>query len=378
MTDARRLRMGTEDGNNHKTPARANPFRRYMLAAAFAAGMGALGPSCGSNGPDDVVHIPPLSDGGTVSDGGNTDGGCTNAPAPLCSVQSLTALLRVGDAPLVVGDYRVRLANTDESGGEQRAQVEVLNSCGAVLSSQTINENGDKRFIIDGTDIEIDVTVTNITVTDPKSARFTVSMVCRTDGGVTDGGLTDSGSGGDGGSGGMDSGTGGDGGAATDGGVSDGGAGGMDGGVSDGGAPVDGGVSDGGAPVDGGVSDGGAPVDGGVSDGGMDGGAVDAGDGGPATVCPGVFNSSRGGMWPVGVDEPMGGYNIRYTGPSGFNPVFDIRCAANGNPVRLGNVAIIFTPTAVNIPEDYKTVQFSIGAANMAWASGTISSVTYP
>ncbi|MFN7991642.1 MAG: hypothetical protein U0R44_05790 [Candidatus Micrarchaeia archaeon] len=155
-----------------------------------------------------------------------------------------------------------------------------------------------------------------------------------------------------------DAGTGGDGGAPADGGM-DGGV--TDGGVTDGGAGgKDGGVTDGG--------DGGAPVDGGVSDGGSEAGSP----------CPGVSNATRTGTWPLGTDEPVGGYNVRYVGPVGFDPVFDIRCQANGNPVRLGEHAIIFSTATVNVPEDSKKVQISLTSANMANASGTVTIANYP
>jgi hypothetical protein len=160
------------------------------------------------------------------------------------------------------------------------------------------------------------------------------------DGGtITDGGVEagkdaghEGGTGGDGGMGGMDAGTtdagtggdggmGGDGGSMSDGGPTDGGMeGGVDGGMD--GGPVDGGPMDGGGGMDGGISDGG--MEGGADGGGMDGG-TDAG-----IVCSGVFSDSRMGLWPVGVDVAVGGYNFRYNGQIAGGVQYDIRCVSGG------------------------------------------------
>ncbi len=160
----------------------------------------------------------------------------------------------------------------------------------------------------------------------------------------------------------------------TDGGCvqNDGGVGGMDAGQEDAGHDQDSGTGgmDAGHDQDAGTGgDGGAPpVDGGVTDGGMDAG----------TPCPGVFNDTRTGAWPKNVDEAVGGYNVRYLGPVSLNPVFDIRCAANGNPVRLGETVILFSVTTVNVPEDSKKAQFSLNSANLSSANGSVSTANYP
>ncbi|HSB47715.1 MAG TPA: hypothetical protein VLD37_06920, partial [Candidatus Bilamarchaeum sp.] len=125
---------------------------------------------------------------------------------------------------------------------------------------------------------------------------------------------------------------------------SDGGSGGTDGGVLDAGS--EGGVdaghdADGG--TDGGIldagSDGGMGGDGGMDggmdagEGGMDGGVTDAGsDGGvdAGIVCNGVFADSRLGLWPLGTDIAVGGYNFRYTGQIGGGVQYDIRCVSGG------------------------------------------------
>ncbi|MFN7991643.1 MAG: hypothetical protein U0R44_05795 [Candidatus Micrarchaeia archaeon] len=138
---------------------------------------------------------------------------------------------------------------------------------------------------------------------------------------------------------------------------------GQDAGVEDGGR-------DGGPTGDGGHD--GGPVDSGVDaggDGGSDGGVV---------PCPGVFNATRTGAWNVGVDVPLGGYNIRYTGPSGADAAYEVRCQANGNPVRLGLAIATFTPTDVNVPEDSKKVQFNLTGGSATVMNGTINTANYP
>ncbi|MFN7991699.1 MAG: hypothetical protein U0R44_06085 [Candidatus Micrarchaeia archaeon] len=117
---------------------------------------------------------------------------------------------------------------------------------------------------------------------------------------------------------------------------------------------------------------GGSPAGGGGS-----GGFAGAGGGGPVP-CPGVFNDTRTGAWNVGVDVPLGGYNIRYTGPSGADAGYDVRCTANGNPVRLGLTIATFTPTDVNVPEDSKKVHFSLTGGSASVMNGTINTANYP
>jgi hypothetical protein len=323
------------------------------IAASAAIAVSAAS-SCTTRDENLYIPIPPASttdggttsdggpttDGGQTSDGGTTDGGCA-APAPVCNSQYVYGLLNVGEM-LLIGDYRVRLADTNEAGGEQRAVVEVLDYCNSVITSQPINENDTVVFQVMGTDIEIEVAVTHVTVSAPKSARITVEMTC-TDGGVTDGGVSDGGA---------------DGGPADAGPDSDGGA--ADGGVTDAGPDADGGVADAGPDADGGVSDGG-PVDAGPD---VDGGAADGGtDGGPA--CTGVYNESvDNGEFDKNVDVEVGGYYFRYLAYTTTSVTVDIRCGASSADVALGETFGTGIERTIDVPADGKRIRVTLENKN--------------
>jgi hypothetical protein len=405
--DTRKLRKNDaeERGERHGQSARSR-FSKWLLAAGAAAAIAGAMPSCGNPTLDNYIPIPPAgttdggstSDGGAggmdggVSDGGSTDGGCT-PQAPVCLAQHLNAPMTVGDPALIVGDYRVRLADTGESAGEQYASIEVLDSCMVHITTVDINENQTTTFAITSTDIEIDVNVTNVTVTDPKSARVDAVMRCTgedggpttdagtggdggsggdggmagMDGSVSDGGSTaDGGSGGDGGSAGMDGGVS-DGGSTTDAGSGgDGGSAGMDGGSTtdagsggDGGmAGMDGGISDGGSTTDAGSGgDGGAGgMDGGISDGGVsDGGAGDAGP-----VCSGspYAESVDHGNFPLGAWVGVGGYQIRYDEPVLGGVHLDIVCGGGGSVVTDEAFALNIQKTVL-VPTDSMRIRIT-------------------
>ncbi|MEW6723072.1 MAG: hypothetical protein AB1324_07450 [Candidatus Micrarchaeota archaeon] len=399
---SRELQHDKANGGNEEKASPRSKFSKWK--AVVAGGALALAVSCGDQTIDNYVPIPPVAstDGGATTDGGHagdsgmdggvTDGGqdvdggasgdggsdggtCTPPSAPVCAIATVPpTTVNVGTV-FVVGDYRIRLDNTDESGGEQRALVDVLDSCdGVIVNNHPIPEGQTVTFAVMGTDIEIDVTAENVTVTVPKSAKMSVNVRCTgtTDGGpTTDGGTeTDggSGSGGDGGSGGSDggSGTGGDGGmAGTDGGTTtdggsgtggDGGTGGSDGGVvTDGGTETDGGsTTDGGSGTggDGGMggSDGGTTTDGGTetdggsgtggdggmagSDGGVvtDGGTTDGGDGG--VVC-GTTGTFLGTLHKNDSDATeVGMYAFTYTGKNGAGAaLISVTMCGTGTPV---------------------------------------------
>jgi hypothetical protein len=118
----------------------------------------------------------------------------------------------------------------------------------------------------------------------------------------TDGGTTsDGGDGGtmsDGGTGGMDAGTGG----------KDAGMGGMDGGM-------------------GGMDAGEGGMDAGDGGGGMDGGVT--------FECPGLFDDSRTGLYPLNTNVNVGNYQFKYLGQSGDGVNYDIRCTSGGAAVLL-------------------------------------------
>ncbi len=323
---------------------------KWLIGASVAASAALAVASCSERNENLYIPIPPSgnttdggttndggpeTDGGQTSDGGTSDGGCVS-PAPVCNSQYVYGLLNVGEM-LLIGDYRVRLADTNEAGGEQRAVVEVLDSCNSVITSQPVNENDTVVFQVMGTDIEIEVAVTHVTVSAPKSARITAEMTCA-DGGVTDGGVTDGGN--------------------TDGGPADAGPD-VDGGVTDGG------VADGGADADGGVADAGPDVDGGPADAGpdVDGGVADGGDGGPA--CTGVYNESvDNGEFDRNVDVEVGGYHFRYLSYTTTSVTIDIRCGASSADVALGETCGTGVERVIDVPADGKRIRVTLENKN--------------
>jgi hypothetical protein len=161
-------------------------------------------------------------DGGTVTDGGtDTDGGsCTPMP-PVCTPQTVSAVLHAGGASLPIGDFRLKLAFTYEALGDQWALVDLNNMCDVPeLIDQEIQENGLITLQAVPGEIEVDVTAEDVLI-GAQTARITGAMRCL--GGVADGGVTDGGTEADGGTV-TDGGTDTDGGTVTDGGVTDGGA----------------------------------------------------------------------------------------------------------------------------------------------------------
>ncbi|HSB47579.1 MAG TPA: hypothetical protein VLD37_06205 [Candidatus Bilamarchaeum sp.] len=405
MVDVRTVQAG----RNREDRKRAN-WSKWMVAAVASLAIVSSAPGCGQN-EDPIPTIPPVGDGGVITDGGaggdgGMDGGrCIPPTVPPCFSQSRTETMHVGEV-FVEGDFQFRLNTTREVDGEQVATVDILDSCGALIRSVDIKENETITRDVEGTNIRLEVKAESVTVTSPQSATITARMICTgtgSDGGVvTDGGssggdggsggTTDSGTGGtDGGGlvdGGMDSGTGGDGGSGGDGGAggdggmsgdggstttdggADGGTGGMDGGVIDGGSEggADGGVIDGGMGGDGGsMTDGGSeggmdggPVDGGAPDGGfIDGGAI------PGT-CSGTFPESRTGLWPINVGVGNGGYQFKFTGQTGSGVTYEIRCSADMS--LLGTASI-----DENVPYVFTTSgPYRVYMTN--WASSSINS----
>jgi hypothetical protein len=316
-------------------------------------------------------------------------------------MQTVNVLMNVGEQ-LVVGDYRVRLADTNEADGEQRAIIEVLDSCNQLIRSEPINEDSSKVFQVMGTDIQIEVSVTNVTITGTKSARISAEMTCvtgtdggpvtdggpETDGGTTetDGGPTDAGPDVDGGEtdgGAADGGPDVDGGPVTDGGTEE------DGGATDAGPDVDGGPADAGPDVDGGpveedggVTDGGptdagpdvdgGPVeeDGGVSDAGpdVDGGVTDGGadaDGGTVIVCSGLYNEHiDNGEFPRDVDVELGGYYFRYLSYTPNTVTLDIYCSGDSSLVSGGVTISQNHEETLELPSDGKRIRFFLENKN--------------
>jgi len=301
---------------------------------------------------------------GTDSAGkGGVDGGAgVNAcvpVSPVCSTMTVSAVVTSGGAPLVVGDYRIAVELTYEKAGEQRAIVDLDDSCGnPVVNDQEIVEDSTVNMVAVRGRIEIDAKAEQVTI-GAQSARITATMRCPGDthdggtGGTDSGGYagdtstetggTDS----SGGNGGTDS-NGGSGGTDSSGGnVSDGGAdtatGGTDtstGGSDSGGgagtdtggfAGIDGGqagdtATEGGSDTggSGGTDSGGAVNDGGVVN---DGGEAGTDSGGPA--CTEATADSYSGVITSGTPKPVGGYVIEYMGKSGFNTQFRISCGGS-------------------------------------------------
>ncbi|MEW6035428.1 MAG: hypothetical protein AB1529_02345 [Candidatus Micrarchaeota archaeon] len=286
---------------------------KWLIGASVAASAALAAASCSERNENLYIPIPPSgnttdggttndggpeTDGGQTSDGGTTDGGCVS-PAPVCNSQYVYGLLNVGEM-LLIGDYRVRLADTNEAGGEQRAVVEVLDSCNSVITSQPVNENDTVVFQVMGTDIEIEVAVTHVTVSAPKSARITAEMTC-TDGGVTDGGVTDGGN------------------------------------------------------TDGGPADAGPDVDGGAADGGSDGGPSCTGV---------YNESVDNGEFDRNVDVEVGGYHFRYLSYTTTSVTIDIRCGASSADVALGETCGTGVERVIDVPADGKRIRVTLENKN--------------
>ncbi len=355
--------------------SRLSTLSKYLMAGVAAAAFGSAMPSCGSSNPDSVINIPPLSsDAGTdttTSDGGASDGGnCTTTP--VCAPQSVPdTTLNVSDS-VVYGGYRFKLTGTGESNGDQYATFDVLDACGnTLLSNQTVRRGQTQTFHVQGSDEDIVMTVSTVTVLDPKTATVSATVTCHNDGGVTDGGQTT-----DSGSGGSDGGAGGDGGAVVDGG--DGGSvvdAGSEGGA-DAGSGGDGGMGgDGGSVVDAG-SEGGADAggsDGGsVSDGGMDGGSVSDGgitsDGG---ACMAATTGSFSGIVSSGHDVTVGHYLFHFAGLSGSDVLMDISCGGivDGTGVHCPTGST----TVIDVPADGKQISITVQSATSTYATLTIN-----
>ncbi|MEW6035429.1 MAG: hypothetical protein AB1529_02350 [Candidatus Micrarchaeota archaeon] len=407
--DNLKLRRGSVDEKEGREDAKPKEkWGKWLLGSGAVTSVAAaaiIAISCGDSNTDHYIPIPPngnvdggtTEDGGPVTDGGDEDGGVTDGgdggtctpPTPSCATQTVNVLMNVGEQ-LVVGDYRIRLADTNEADGEQRAVIEVLDSCNQLIRSEPINEDGSKVFQVMGTDIEIEVSVTNVTITGAKSARVSAEMRCttgtdggpvtdggpETDGGPTetDGGPADAGPDVDGGEtdGGpvTDGGTEEDGGA-TDGGPTDGGPdvdGGPveeDGGVSDGG-PTDAGPDvDGGAAEDGGVTDAGPDVDGGAdADAGVTDGGADA-DGGTVIVCSGLYNEHvDNGEFPRNEDVELGGYYFRYVSYTPNTATVEIYCSADSSLVSGGMTLTQGHEETLELPTDGKRIRFFLENKN--------------
>lgn len=382
-----RLNRDSERVDGKAAEAKAGPSKnkmwaRWLLGPAAAGAIAVAGVHCTV---ENYMSEPPMwgenggnsADGGHTTDGGGgsdggvvTDGGQCTPQAPVCLAQTVSGLMHGGDL-LHIGDYSFRLDSTDEEAGEQRAILDLLDSCNApILTAEPISEDTTKIIVVVGTEISMRVSAQDITIGD-QSARLSVTMVCPNIGPDLDGGLdggepdasvdggeldagpdADSGTGGDGGAdagldggGGFDAGPIEDGGAEEDGGVSDAGP------VSDGGAEEDAGpVADGGGLDAGPVGDGGAQEDGGtVADGGPveDGGAS---DGGSSQVCAEATLGYFSGMMFSGSPQTIGGYVFEYLGesPSG-DALIDISC---------GGLSVVSSHA---FPEDIQTVLVDAG-----------------
>lgn len=298
-------------------------FSKWLLGPVLAAGVGMAGITCtvdnyvpqnNNAGGNGAVDGGTTSDGGTTQDGG-ADAGCT-APAPVCVSQTVSAVLGAGE-PLLVGDFRILLVGTDESGGEQRAIVDLLDSCdAAIVSHQAVNE-GESEVFNPAAQITLEVKAENVTVTEAK-ARITATMGCET----------------------IDAGPVEDGGVGEDGGANDAGP------DADAGPDIDGGGLDAGVDEDAGALDGGedaGPADGG---GGFDAGPMEDGgveDGG-AIVCAEAATGVFSGLIFTGTPQAVGGYVFDYLGP---NPSGDALMS-----ITCGGAAVA---TAYAFPEDVAT-----------------------
>ena len=399
MVEVRKIHGRKEDKDGKK----AN-WNRWMLAAAASAALTfAAMPSC-SNTEEGPIPIPPVAtDGGTeTSDGGaggSDGGGCVPNPSPACFNNSFEVTLPAGSVTSV-GELKVKMVGTSENGsGVEVAEFEILDSCGGHLRTETIMEGETKVYQVTGTNLELSVTATEVSITNP-AATLNIVVRCL-DGGVTDGGTTDSGtggsdggSGGDGGAGGMDSGTGGmdsgTGGDAGTGGM-DSGTGGMDsgtGGMDSGTGGMDSGTGgDGGmggmdaGGMDGGVTDGGTTDSGtGGTDGGVtDGGTTDSGTGGSdggGAACATATTGNWSGNILNGANQTVGGYVFTYNGPDGSgNALISVTC--DGNPTGSYAFPEDFT-TSVDLPADGKRLKVTPHLVVPGGVNVGIQVVNYP
>jgi hypothetical protein len=394
-------------------------FSKWLLAPGAGVVLALSLHACGDRTIDNYVPIPPNSqhnDGGVQNDGGpdadtdaditdagNTDGGSDGGSdggtdggdcvpvEPVCTPQTVSGLLNSGDI-LPIGDFNFRLETTDEAAGEQRAIVDVLDSCHVLVGSSgdnvPINENATVTFGVVTTVIEIDVTATQVMITDPKRARLAATMRCLvTDGGTdtdahVDGGAstdadvdTDTGPGMDAG---TDADTDLDGGASTDADVDTDADTGLDGGASTD-ADVDmdadtdadtGPIADAGPDLDadtdadtgGDTGTDGGPADGGVTDGGTT-------DGGTLT-CPGAANGFFSSSIDLGAEQVVGSYIFSYAGLSlDGKTILNVACIG-GTSVSVYQ----FDPgvvTTVDIPVDGKRLRVT-----PHMSTSTVTSVT--
>ncbi len=208
VSDQERREKGEE---RNEEGGRLRKFSKWLIGAGAAVGLAFSAQSCGDNRTiDNYYPIPPNSqvDGGMDADadvdadtdadggepdGGETDGGtdggteCTPEP-PECVPQVVEAPLMEGDK-LALGTFRFRLETTNEASGEQRAVIDVLDTCDIVIPGAddvAIPENETAMFPVTSTNIEMDVTATQVVISSPKSARIRAEMRCV--GGETDAG----------------------------------------------------------------------------------------------------------------------------------------------------------------------------------------------
>ena len=141
---------------------------KFLLPAAFAAGVGAAAMSCGDEKGSGKNSVP-AEETQTCS-----------VPEPVCIEQAISALVKVNGDALLIGDYRVRLTDTKEQNWDQAAVIDILDFCDNAVagSSDGIPEGGSLVFQIPDKNIEIEVSVSSVTVMDPKSARLTATMRC--------------------------------------------------------------------------------------------------------------------------------------------------------------------------------------------------------
>ncbi len=314
---------GKEKGNAGEEK-RKGAFSKWLLAPAAVAVLALSAHGCGDQTLDNYVPIPPANqdagpdvdadsdmdatdtDTGPDSDTGpdadtDADAGC-EAPTPICTPQTVSALLNAGSAALSVGDFHVDLEGTNESLTEQRAVVDLQDICDVPVAGGddvTINEDATVTIVAVPGKIEVDIKAEQVTIGD-QGARITATMRCieeETDGGVTDAGAdadadmdadTD-----------MDAGTD----ADTD----------MDGGLD---ADVD---------VDADV-DADTDVDAGTTDGGVTDGGVDTDAGLCAEAFEDAFNSVINDAVPVTVGALTVDYN---GGTDATGMVLSITCGAD-------------------------------------------------
>jgi hypothetical protein len=348
-------------------------FSKWLLAPGAGVVLALSLHACGDRTIDNYVPIPPNSqhnDGGVqndggpdadtdadITDGGDADGGSDGGSdggdcvpvEPVCTPQTVSGLLNSSDI-LPIGDFNFRLETTDESAGEQRAIVDVLDSCHVLVGPSgdnvPIRENSTVTFGVVTTVIEIDVTATQVLVTDPKRARLSATMRCN----VVDGGMD------------TDADTDFDGGADAD---SD-----MDA-DTDADTGMDAGVdldADTDADTGGDTGTDGGTIDGGVTDGGVtDGGTT---DGGPLT-CPGAANGYFSSSIGLGAEQVVGSYIFSYAGlsPDG-KTILNVACIG-------GTSVSVYQfnedeETTVDIPADGKRLRVTPHMSNSTETSVTI------